>query len=98
MTNIPLFAWIKRMMIQTLNIFGCCHGEDILMKVSELTAAVVSLSDQLTKAQGEILGTIDALEAALVDVELPDEAVTALEGLRVGAQALDDIVPDVIPE
>lgn len=98
MTTIPLFSWIKRMMIQTLNIFGCCHCEDILMKVSELAAAVAELSAQLAKAQGEILGKIDALEAALVDVELPDEAVTALEGLRVGAQALDDIVPDVIPE
>ena len=86
------------MMIQTLNIFGCCHGEEILMKVSELAASVSALSAQLAKAQGEILGKIDALEAALVDVELPDEAVEALEGLRVGAQALDDIVPDVIPE
>jgi hypothetical protein len=68
------------------------------MKVSELAAAVSELSAQLAKAQGEILGKIDALEEALVDVELPDEAATALEGLRVGAQALDDIVPDVIPE
>ena len=98
MSTIPLFSWIKQMMIQTLNIFGCCHSEDILMKVSELAAAISELSAQLAKAQGEILGKIDALEAALVDVELPIEAVTALEGLRVGAQALDDIVPDVIPE
>jgi len=96
--KVPLFSWIKKMMIQTLNIFGCCHCEEILMKVSELTAAVVGLSAQLTKAQGEILGKIAALETALVDVELPDEAVTALEGLRVGAQSLDDIVPDVLPE
>ena len=94
MDTIPLLAWIKRMMIQTLNIFSCCHCEEIIMKVSELTAAVVGLSDQLTKVQGEILGKIAELEAALVDVELPSDAVDALEGLRVGAQALDDIVPD----
>ena len=68
------------------------------MKVSELAAAVAELSAQLAKAQGEILSKIDALEVALVDVELPSDAVTALESLRVGAQALDDIVPDVIPE
>ena len=52
----------------------------------------------LMLAEADIAAATDALEAALVDVELPDEAVTALEGLRVGAQALDDIVPDVIPE
>ena len=64
------------------------------MKVSELAVAFSELSAQLAKAQSEILGKIDALEAALVDVELPSEAVEALEGLRVGAQVLDDIVPD----
>jgi hypothetical protein len=100
MTNIPLFAWIKRMMIQTLNIFNCCHCKEILMKVSELAVAVSELSAQLAKAQGEILGKIADLEEALatMDVELPEDAAAALEGLRVSAQALDDIVPDVAPE
>ena len=98
MMNIPLFSWIKRMMIQTLNIFGCCHCEDILMKVSELTVAVAGLSAQLTKAQTEILTKIENLEIALTDVELPEEAVASLESLRTTVQSLDDIVPDVIPE
>jgi len=98
MMKIPLFSWIKRMMIQTLNIFGCCHCEDILMKVSELTVAVAGLSAQLTKAQTEILTKIENLEIALTDVELPEEAVASLESLRATVQSLDDIVPDVTPE
>ena len=68
------------------------------MKVSELSVAIAALSTQLTKVQGEILGKIAALEAALVDVELPEDAVTALDGLRVGVQSLDDVVPDVVAE
>jgi len=64
------------------------------MKISELATALAELSSQLTKAQDEILARIAALEAALNDVELPDAAITALDGLRAGAQALDDIVPD----
>lgn len=51
MMNIPLFTWIKRMMIQTLNIFGCCHGEDILIKVSELTVAKSAYEFGKTVAQ-----------------------------------------------
>ena len=68
------------------------------MKVSELGAAVAELSAQLAKVRVEILGKIDALEVALADEELPEEAVTALGDLRETVQALDDIVPDVIPE
>ncbi len=68
------------------------------MKLSELTTAIAGVSAQLTKAQEEILSKIAALEAALVDVELPTEAVDALESLRVQTQGLDDIVPDVVPE
>ena len=97
MTTIPLFAWIKRMMIQTLNIFGCCH-EDILMKVSELSVAIAALSTQLSKVQGEILGKLTDLENALTDVDLPEEAIDALTVLRTNVQSLDDIVPDVTPE
>ena len=66
------------------------------MKITELSTALVSLSDQLGKAQGEILGKIAALEAALVNVELPEEAVVAFDALRAQTQALDDIVPDEI--
>ena len=87
------------MMIQTKAVnFYSFNPKEILMKVSELAVAVSQVSAQLTKAQSEILSKIDALETALIDVELPDEAVAALDGLKVGAQALDDIVPDVAPE
>ncbi len=68
------------------------------MKLSELTTAIAGVSAQLTKAQEEILAKIAALEAALVDVELPTEAVDALDALRAQTQGLDDIVPDVAPE
>lgn len=68
------------------------------MKLSELPAAVAGVSAQLTKAQDEILAKIAALEAALVDIELPVEAIDAINSLRGQAQVLDDIVPDVVPE
>jgi hypothetical protein len=98
MIRMPLLSWIKRMMIQTLNIFGCCHCEDSLMKISELATAVSELSAQLAKVQTEILTKIENLEIALTDVELPEEAVASLDNLRMTVQTLDDIVPDVIPE
>ena len=84
------------MMIQTLNIYCSPTTKEILMKVSELVTAVTDVSAQLTKAQDEILGKIAALEAALVNVELPEEAVVAFDALRAQTQALDDIVPDAI--
>ena len=85
------------MMIHTLNIFHP-HTQEILMKLSELTTAIAGVSAQLTKAQNEILYRINALENALVDVDLPEDAVNAFDALRTQTQALDDIVPDVVPE
>jgi len=85
------------MMIHTLNIY-CSNNEEILMKLSELTTAIAGVSVQLTKAQDEILAKIAALELALTDVELPEEANDAINSLRGQVQSLDDIVPDVIPE
>lgn len=85
------------MMIHTLNIY-CSNHEELLMKLSELTTAIAGVSAQLTKAQDEILAKIAALELALTDVDLPEEAADAIEALRSQTQALDDIVPDVIPE
>lgn len=75
-------------MIHTLNLYCCNNHEEILMKLSELTTAIAGVSAQLTKAQDEILAKIAALE----------EAADAIEALRSQTQALDDIVPDVIPE
>lgn len=85
------------MMIHTLNVF--LHDpKELLMKVSELSTAVAEVSAQLTKARTEILDKITALEDALIDVELPEDAIAAINALRTDAQALDDIVPDIVPE
>ena len=84
------------MIINTLNIYY--NPREILIKLSELTTAIACVSAQITKAQDEILGKIAALETALIDVDLPEDAVAAIEALRGQAQVLDDIVPDVVPE
>ena len=82
------------MMIHTVNIFSPCTKE-ILMKLSELSSAVAEVSAQLTKVRGEILDKIAALEDALIDVDLPEDATAALFTLRANAKTLDDIVPDI---
>ncbi len=83
--------------IHTLNYYSF-DSEELLMKLSELSTAVADVSTQLAKAQSEILGRIADLETALVDVELPADAVDALTALRAQTQSLDDIVQDVIPD
>jgi hypothetical protein len=86
------------MMIHTLNLTMYCNPEELLMKMSELAAAVAEVSAQLAKVQAEIINRIVVLEIALSELELPAEAVDALAALRTQAQSLDDIVPDVVPE
>jgi len=81
------------MMIHTVNIFFT-NPEELLMKIAELAGAIAGVSAQITKVQEEILGEIFNLEAALNDVDVPEEAADALVALRLGVQALDDIVPD----
>jgi len=68
------------------------------MKVSELSTAVAAISAQLAKIRGEVLDKIAALETALTDVDLPEDAIDALNALRGDVQAIDDIVPDVVVE
>jgi len=85
------------MMIETVNFFYP-NAKEILMKVSELSTAVAAISAQLTKVRGEVLDKIAALETALTDVDLPEDAIDALNALRGDVQAIDDIVPDVVPE
>jgi len=82
------------MFVQTLNVYYTC-GE-LPMKLSELTTAVAGVSAQLVKVRDEILAKIAALEAALADVELPEDAVAAFNALRNNVQVLDDIMPDVV--
>jgi len=84
------------MMIETVNFnFFYPGAKEILMKISELPTAIAAVSAQLTKIRGEIIGKIEALETALTDVDLPEDAIDALNALRGDVQAIDDIVPDV---
>jgi hypothetical protein len=69
--------------------------EDMIMaKLSELAVALAAVDAKLGKAQAEIAAQIAALQAALVDVEIPAEAQALLSAIAAKAQALDDIVPD----
>lgn len=70
----------------------------MLMKLSELDDVLAGLGTTLNKAKEEILAKITALENALLDVDLPDEAVDALENVISATRALDDVVPDPVPE
>lgn len=55
--------------------------------------AVDQIVTQLAKAQAEIVDKIDELEASIAAGETPD-----LSALKAAAQALDDVVPDVVEE
>src|SRR5882672_12212953 len=82
--------------------------EKILMKTSEVAAALAAVDDkldavgvQLNKAQAEIVKQIADLKASLGDADLPPEAQAAFDRLIASAnaltpvaQALDDITPD----
>ncbi len=79
--------------------------EEILMKLSEVGEFVGLVGTQLAKAKTEImakqdslLARIDELEAALANQDLSPEVTMALDALKAEAQALDDIVPDSVPE
>ena len=85
----------------SFNFYGCTfflNDEGISMKLSELSGLLNDVLSQLAKAKAEILDKIAGLEAALADVDLPEDAVTALAALSAKAQSLDDIVPDAEPE
>ena len=87
--------------MSSFNFYGCTffiNDEDISMKLSELSGLLNDVLSQLAKAKAEILDKIAGLEAALADVDLPEDAVTALAALSAKAQSLDDIVPDAEPE
>ena len=71
--------------------------EKIMTTVNEVAATLITISNELAKARGEIIAKLDELTLALIDVKLPPEAETALSELIAQAQALDDIVPDVEP-
>lgn len=72
--------------------------DELMAKLSDLQNELEAVNAQLSKAIGEINGKIDELADALDNVDLPEEAETALAELKAKAQALDDIVPDAEPE
>lgn len=61
--------------------------------MGSLQDAVDAITAQLAKAQAEIIAKISDLEAVIAAGGTPD-----LTALKAAAQALDDVVPDVIPE
>jgi len=65
----------------------------ILMKENEIAEKLNAISDQLTKASGEINAQLEVLRNA----DLSADASAALDRLSAIAQALDDIVPDAPP-
>lgn len=71
------------------------NQKKIIMKQSELAAALTSVKDQLTKAKDEILAKIAALQTS--DPDISPEGQAALDSLKAIAQALDDVVEDVPP-
>lgn len=68
----------------------------IMAKLNELVGLVNEVNAKLDKAKDEVVARIAALEAALSDVDLPADAVEALDALKAKAQTLDDIVPDPV--
>jgi hypothetical protein len=64
------------------------------MKISEGTAKIVALGDQLEKAQTEIVAEIQKLKDATADADLPPEATAAIERLGALADSLDALNPD----
>lgn len=65
------------------------------MKLNALSANLAALDVTLTKAKVEILTRIAELETALVDADIPQDAVDALAALSATATSLDDIIPDL---
>lgn len=63
-------------------------------KVNELAGKLDAVTAQLEKAKTEIVAKVDALVAALDNVELPAEASAKLAELQAKAQELDDLNPD----
>ena len=68
-----------------------------MIKLAELATALGAVNDKLEKAKTEILAKIAELQDALANVEVPADAQAALDTLVAKAQALDDIVPEVVP-
>lgn len=63
--------------------------------MSEIDDVLNQVTGQLAKAKTEIVGKIDELQAQVAAGQPP--SADTLNALRTAAQALDDIVVDVVP-
>jgi hypothetical protein len=70
----------------------------IMIKVNDLAGIIESYRLQLEKVRLELTGLIDNLENSLANVAIPEEAVTALEGLKEVINLMDSKVPDQVVE
>lgn len=68
----------------------------VMTTVNELAEKLNLVNDQLNKAKEEIVNQVAALQAALENVELPENALAALAALESTAQVLDDLNEDVV--
>jgi hypothetical protein len=83
--------------IETVNVnFPPTPDEEIAMKLNELSGEIAAVVVQVAKVRDEVLARIAALEAALANVELPEDVMTALDALRTSVQAIDDLNPDAV--
>ncbi|MEV0357121.1 hypothetical protein AB0H71_13770 [Nocardia sp. NPDC050697] len=69
-------------------------------EMGEVANQLASVSDQLDKAKGEIVGAVEELRTQLANAgKLDHEDQAALQRVSDAAQALDDIFPDApVPE
>ena len=82
--------------IETVNVNFPPTDEEIVMKLSELSGEIAAVVVQVAKVRDEVLARIAALEAALANVELPEDVMIALDALRASVQAIDDLNQDAV--
>lgn len=63
--------------------------------MSKITETLLGINDQLNKATKEIVEKISELETRDY---MTEEDLSILKNIRLGAQTLDDIVPDEVAE
>ena len=80
------------------NVFFPQPEEGITMKLNELSGEIAAVVTQVAKVREEVLARIAALEAALSDIEVPEDVTTALDALRTSVQGIDDLNPDAVVE
>ena len=72
-------------------------GRSIVVQNQNVQEAVNAITEQLVKAQREVVAKIADVQAQLDAANVPAEVVD-LSALTEAAQRLDDVVPDPAPE